>query len=328
LNGATAVLSAGLRSGDRRALARAVTLVESTLDDDRAEAVALLDAVLPAAGGAARVGISGPPGVGKSTFIEVLGCHLVDAGHRVAVLAVDPSSTRTGGSILADKTRMAELARRPEAFIRPSPSGGDLGGVAARTGEAIVLCEAAGYDVVLVETVGVGQSEVAVSDLVDTFVLLVSPGGGDELQGVKRGIMELADLVVVTKADGDLAAAAGRAEADHRHAVQFLRRRFDAWQPRVLAVSALEGRGIEDVWAAVVAHRDALAAAGALDELRRAQAVAAFWHDVERGLLRRLRADQERADRLDALAGEVAGGTLAPGAAAWQALHALADDPS
>ena len=319
-----AELAGGVLAGDRRALARAVTLVESTREADRARAVELLDAVLPSAGGAVRVGISGAPGAGKSTFVEALGCHLVDAGHHVAVLAVDPSSTRSGGSILADKTRMAELARRPEAFIRPSPSGGDLGGVAARTGEAVVLCEAAGYDVVLVETVGVGQSEVAVAELVDTFVLLISPGGGDELQGVKRGIMELADLVVVTKADGDLAAAAGRAEADHRHAVQFLRHRMPVWDPRVLAVSAFEGRGIEEVWRAVLAHREALEGAGLLDELRRSQAVAAFWHDVERGLVRHLRADPARAAHLDELADAVAAGTVAPATAAYRALQAPA----
>jgi LAO/AO transport system kinase len=312
-------LVAGVRSGDRRALARAVTLVESTRDDDRADAVALVDGVLAATGGAARVGISGAPGVGKSTFIEALGCHLVDAGHRVAVLAVDPTSRRSGGSILGDKTRMAELARRPEAFIRPSPSGGDLGGVAARTGEAILLCEAAGYDVVLVETVGVGQSEVAVADLVDTFVLLVAPAGGDELQGVKRGIMELADLVVVTKADGDLLPAANRAEADYRHAVHFLRRRMEAWEPPVLAASAIEGRGIAGVWEAVESHRALLEGSGALTGLRRQQAVAAFWRDVERGLLARLRAGRAAAS-LDALATAVAAGDRAPGSAAYEAL--------
>jgi LAO/AO transport system kinase len=314
-------LAAGVLAGDRRALARAVTLVESTRDDDRGAAVALVDDVLDSTGGSVRVGISGPPGVGKSTFIEALGCHLVDAGHRVAVLAVDPSSSRTGGSILGDKTRMAELARRPEAFIRPSPSGGDLGGVAARTGEAVLLCEAAGYDVVLIETVGVGQSEVAVGDLVDTFLLLVAPAGGDELQGVKRGIMELADVVVVTKADGDLLPAARRAEADHRHAVHFLRRRFDAWEPRVTSASALEGTGIDAAWAAVQAHHDLLAGSGALADLRRQQAVAAFWRDVERGLLRRLRAGGATA-AVDRLAAAVAEGTRSPGSAAHEALGA------
>jgi LAO/AO transport system kinase len=312
-------LADGVRSGDRRALARAVTLVESTRHDDRSSAVDLLAELHPPTGTALRIGISGAPGVGKSLFIEALGCHLVDAGHRVAVLAVDPSSTRSGGSILGDKTRMAELARRPEAFIRPSPSGGDLGGVAARTGEALVLCEAAGFDVVLVETVGVGQSEVAVADLVDSFVLLVSPGGGDDLQGVKRGIMELADLVVVTKADGDLLAAARRAEADHRHAVHFLRRRFEEWAPQVLAVSSLDGTGVPEVWAAIREHHDALAATGSLAALRAAQAVTAFWREVERGLLARLRA-QGGAEALDGLVAEVEAGRTPAPVAAWRAL--------
>ena len=313
-------LAAGVRSGDRRSLARAVTLVESTRDDDREAAVALLGELHAPGVGAVRIGISGAPGVGKSTFIEALGCHLVDAGHRVAVLAVDPSSTRSGGSILGDKTRMSELARRPEAFIRPSPSGGDLGGVAARTGEALLLCEAAGFDVVLVETVGVGQSEVAVADLVDTFVLLVSPGGGDELQGVKRGIMELADLVVVTKADGDLHPAARRAEADHRHAVHFLRRRFEERAPRGLAVSSIAGSGIPEGWAALCEHHDALAASGSLEALRASQAVTAFWREVERGLLARLRAGAG-AEHLDALVAGVRAGTTLPAVAAWHALR-------
>jgi len=313
-------LAGAVLAGDRRALARAVTLVESTRDDDRSRAVELLEAMHPSAGGARRVGISGAPGVGKSIFIEALGCRLVDDGLRVAVLAVDPSSTRSGGSILGDKTRMSELARRPEAFIRPSPSGGDLGGVAVRTGEALVLCEAAGYDVVLIETVGVGQSEVAVADLVDTFVLLVSPGGGDELQGVKRGIMELADLVVVTKADGDLLPAANRAEADYRHAAHFLRRRFDGWEPRVLAVSALNGTGIDQVWSAVSEHRSALEAGGALDDLRAGQAVAAYWRELERGLLRQLRAQRGSGDVIAELEEAVAGGRASPSVAAWRAL--------
>jgi LAO/AO transport system kinase len=255
-------------AGDRRALAKAITLVESTRPEHRVDATKLLNALLPSTGGAVRVGISGPPGVGKSTLLEVLGLHLLDAGHRVAVLAVDPTSPRSGGSILGDKTRMAELARRPEAFVRPSPSGGDLGGVARRTNEVVLLCEAAGFDVVFVETVGVGQSEIAVADLVDTFVLLVAAGAGDELQGVKRGIMELADIVAVTKADGDFAAAARRAEADYRHAAQFLRRRHPAWEPVVLATSATTGAGVASLWDAVVAHRNALEASAALPRLR------------------------------------------------------------
>src|SRR6478672_11136472 len=224
--------------GDRRALARAITLVESTRADHRAEAEALLAEVLPHVGNSVRVGISGAPGAGKSTFIEALGGYLVEQAHRVAVLAVDPSSTRSGGSILGDKTRMEQLTRSPLAFVRPSPTGGTLGGVARRTREALLLCEAAGFDVVLVETVGVGQSEVAVAGMVDCFMLLIAPAAGDELQGIKRGIMELADLVVVNKADGDLAAIAGITAADYANALHLVRPRIAAWVPRVLTCSA------------------------------------------------------------------------------------------
>ena len=216
--------------------------------DHRDDAVALLDAILPATGAATRVGISGAPGAGKSTFIETLGMHLVDAGHRVAVLAVDPSSARSGGSILGDKTRMEQLSRRPEAFIRPSPSGGTLGGVARRTREALLVCEAAGFDVVLVETVGVGQSEVAVAGMVDLFVLLLAPGAGDELQGVKRGIVELADLLVVNKADGDLADLARHTAADYGHALHLVRSADDGAIDRVRTCSALLGEGINELW--------------------------------------------------------------------------------
>src|SRR5438105_7779016 len=224
-------LAQQLVDGDRRALARAITLVESTRGDHRAEAEALLAEVLPRSGGAVRVGISGAPGAGKSTFIEALGSYLVAHDHRVAVLAVDPSSKRSGGSILGDKTRMEELTRSPAAFVRPSPTGGTLGGVARRTREAMLLCEAAGFDVVLVETVGVGQSEVRVAAMVDLFLVLVAPGAGDELQGLKRGIMELADLVVVNKADGDLAATAARTAADYSAALHLMRPRIIGWEP-------------------------------------------------------------------------------------------------
>src|SRR5689334_4752463 len=235
-------LARAVRAGDRRALARAITLVESTRADHRADAVALLDAILPATGASTRVGISGAPGAGKSTFIEALGMNLVDAGHRVAVLAVDPSSRRSGGSILGDKTRMEMLSRRSEAFIRPSPSGGTLGGVARRTREALLLCEAAGHDVVLVETVGVGQSEVAVAGMVDVFVLLLAPGAGDDLQGVKRGIVELADVVVVNKSDGDLADLARHTAGDYAHALHLV------GPAQVLLASARESMGIVEVW--------------------------------------------------------------------------------
>ncbi len=226
-------LAESVIAGDRRALARAITLIESTRADHRAEAAALLDKLLPAAGKSIRLGISGAPGVGKSTFIEAFGLHVIGQGHRVAVLAVDPSSKIGGGSILGDKTRMTDLATEERAFIRPSPAGGTLGGVARRTRESITAVEGAGFDVVVVETVGVGQSETAVADMVDMFVLMLQPGGGDDLQGMKRGIVELADLILVNKSDGELAAAAGRTAADYRHALHLLRAPTPGWTPVV-----------------------------------------------------------------------------------------------
>ncbi len=307
-----------VRAGDRRALARAITLVESERADHRAEAVALVDELLASTGGAVRVGITGQPGAGKSTFIEALGVHLVDAGHRVAVLAVDPSSTRSGGSILGDKTRMEELSRREEAYIRPSPSGRTVGGVARRTREALLLCEAAGFDVVIVETVGSGQSDVAVAELVDVFVLLVPPAGGDELQGIKRGIMELADVVVVTKADGDLVPAANRTAADHRHAVHLL---HGAAPPPVVACSAITGEGVDATWAAVREVHDRRAASGEQAERRSAQARSWLWDEVRETLLDELRTDPGVADLAPVLEAEVTAGTLSPAAAAAQLLE-------
>lgn len=284
-------LAAKLRSGDRRALARAITLVESTRADHRAQAAEVLDTVLPATGTAIRVGISGTPGAGKSTFIEALGTLLTGQGHRVAVLAVDPSSTVTGGSILGDKTRMELLARDPNAYIRPSPTAGHLGGVARRTREASLLCEAAGFDVVLIETVGVGQSETAVSEMVDCFVVLVAPGGGDELQGIKRGILELADVILVNKADGDLRPAAERALADHRSVLQLLRPKHEGWTVPVLAVSALEHRGIDDAWREMERLHALLRDSGRLDSRRADQAVAWMWREVRESLLDDLEED-------------------------------------
>jgi len=257
-------LAAGVRAGDRRALARAITLVESTRADHRAEANALLGALLPHAGKSVRLGITGVPGVGKSTFIEAFGLHVIGEGHRIAVLAIDPSSKRGGGSILGDKTRMEQLARSEAAFIRPSPAGTTLGGVARRTREAMLVSEAAGFDVILVETVGVGQSETAVADMVDMFLLLLAPAGGDELQGIKRGIVELADLLVVTKADGDLAAAAGRTQAEYQHALRLLRPTVAGWTPSVLLTSAATGKGIAEVWQAVGRYRAAVEKGGGL----------------------------------------------------------------
>jgi LAO/AO transport system kinase len=300
--------------GDRRALARAITLAESTRADHRVEAEALLAEVLPHVGGAVRVGISGAPGAGKSTFIEALGTHLVAHDHRVAVLAVDPSSTRSGGSILGDKTRMEQLTRSPRAFVRPSPTSGTLGGVARRTREALLLCEAAGFDVVLVETVGVGQSEVKVAAMVDLFLVLVAPGGGDELQGLKRGIMELADLVVVNKADGDLAAVAAHTAADYAAALHLVRPRSAAWTPRVLTCSALTGTGIPEVWEAVAEFREAVA--GELPALRAAQNREWMWSEVTDTLLEALTTDAGTADLARRLEAEVAAGTTTPTAAA------------
>jgi LAO/AO transport system kinase len=319
----TADLADAVRAGDRRALARAITRVESTRADHRADAVALLDALLPATGAAIRVGISGAPGAGKSTFIEALGMNLVNAGHRVAVLAVDPSSARSGGSILGDKTRMEQLSRRPEAFIRPSPSGGTLGGVARRTREALLVCEAAGFDVVLVETVGVGQSEVAVAGMVDLFVLLLGPGAGDELQGVKRGIVELADLIVVNKADGDLLDAARHTAADYAHALHLVRANDDGAIDRVRTCSALLGEGIDELWASIVALVTAARASGELDARRAEQARAWMWSEVTDTLLDELRSDAAVRARIESLEEDVSCGRISPAAAAHEVLAAF-----
>jgi LAO/AO transport system kinase len=309
-------LARRLQGGDRRALARAITLVESLRPADRAKAEALLTTLLPHTGGAMRIGISGAPGVGKSTFIEAFGKLVTGEGHRLAVLAVDPSSRRSGGSILGDKTRMQELARNPGAFIRPSPAGETLGGVARRTREAILVTEAAAFDVVLVETVGVGQSETAVSEMVDLFVLLVGPGGGDELQGIKRGVMELADLVLVTKSDGDLKQAAARAAADYAHALHLMRPRYPDLSSQVLQVSALEGSGIADAWAAMRKFRARLAASGALGKLRETQLRRWFWNEVQAILAEEISGDPQIAKEAGGAEAEVAAGTALPESAA------------
>ena len=324
LSGDDAALARAVLDDDRRALARAITLVESTRPDHRLRAAALLDTLLAYTGAAMRLGISGVPGVGKSTFIEALGAHLIAGGHRVAVLAVDPSSRISGGSILGDKTRMEELARAPAAFIRASPTAGTLGGVARRTREAMLACEAAGYDVVIVETVGVGQSETAVADMVDMFVLLLLPGGGDELQGLKRGIMELADLVVVNKADGELATAAAAAAAEYANALYLLRPPTPPWRAEVLTCSALEGRGIDAVWARIEAFRDTVTDAGVLAEQRAGQARRWMWNEVDESLGAAFRAHPDVARQLAALEEQVAAGKTTPTAAA-QALLAAFD---
>lgn len=310
---------AALAQGDRRALARAITLIESSRADHRAQAEDLLAKILPRAGTAVRIGISGPPGVGKSTFIEAFGLHLIGQGHRVAVLAVDPSSPRSGGSILGDKTRMPELSVSPAAFIRPSPAGGTLGGVARRTREAMLACEAAGFDVVIVETVGVGQSETAVADMVDLFVLILPPAGGDELQGLKKGIVELADLLLVNKADGELKPAASRAVAEYSAALHMLRPPTTAWLPPVLPVSALQRHGMAEVWDAIGKYRAVLGPAG-LAQRRAGQAKAWMWSEIEENILSDLRRHPRVEAGLKDLENKVLQGLTTPGAAALQVL--------
>lgn len=313
-------LAQGVIEGNRTALGRAITLIESTRPADRTNADALLEAVVDHTGGAHRVGITGVPGVGKSTLIEALGSQLTAAGHRVAVLAVDPSSTRSGGSIMGDKTRMAQLARDPNAFIRPTPSSGALGGVARHTRETILLVEAAGYDVVLVETVGVGQSETMVAQMVDSFLVLVLAGGGDELQGIKRGILELADAVVVTKADGDNVEAAERARGSYRQALSLVPPRLAVWTPQVGTCSAVTRDGLDGVWQMVVDHRAALEASGDWAEQRAEQRVGWMHAAVEAGLRARLHADLEVVAASRSLEASVRDGTLSPDAAAAKLL--------
>ncbi|MBT3671696.1 MAG: methylmalonyl Co-A mutase-associated GTPase MeaB [Porticoccaceae bacterium] len=299
-----------VRAGDRRALAKAITLVESTREDHREEASTLLEALMPYSGDSIRLGISGAPGAGKSTFIEVFGNHIIEQGHSVAVLAVDPSSAVTGGSILGDKTRMETLAFAEKAFVRPSPAGKTLGGVTRRTRESMLICEAAGFDVILVETVGVGQSETAVADMADMVLLLLSPSGGDELQGIKRGIMELADLVLVNKADGDQSAAAAQTQSDYRSAIHFMKSRFDHWQPPVMTCSALKNQGIEDVWDKVTEFSLALSAKGQLAKLRAQQSKAWMWSETAESLIADLKADPNVKNLVPDLEAAVLEGTL------------------
>jgi LAO/AO transport system kinase len=315
-------LVSGLVAGERRALAKAITLVESSRVDHQEQAQRLLEAVLARTGQAVRMGITGVPGVGKSTFIEAFGLHLVSQGHRVAILAVDPSSQRSGGSILGDKTRMPRLAAHGQAFIRPSPASGSLGGVARHTREAMLLCEAAGYDVILVETVGVGQSEYVVASMVDFFLLLMLPGAGDELQGIKRGIMELADALAINKADGENVARAGRARAEYAAALRLIRG-MEAWKPPVLTVSALEERGMEDVWKVVSDHRAALEESGALQKKRAEQRDAWFWSLLREGLEKRFLSRGDVADAIDAAQRAVHGGAITPTEGARRVLALL-----
>ncbi|UCH75739.1 MAG: methylmalonyl Co-A mutase-associated GTPase MeaB [Rhodospirillales bacterium] len=309
-------LAGRIRAGDRRALAQGITLVESTRVDHRAVADTLLQILLPNAGGSIRIGITGVPGVGKSTFIEAFGLHVIGRDHRVAVLAVDPSSKRSGGSILGDKTRMPELSRNDAAFIRPSPAGETLGGVARRTREAMLLCEAAGFDVIVVETVGVGQSETAVADLTDLFVLLLLPGGGDELQGLKRGIVEMADIVLVNKDDGELSDVAQRAASEYRAALHLLGAGTPEWPVPVATCSALTGKGIDEAWIWVETFRATLEPTGAIAARRAAQARAWMWSEIREGLTETLVASPHVAACLPALEADVAAGRITPAAAA------------
>lgn len=314
-------LAAEVIAGDRRALAKAVTLVESTRQSDRARAGQLLAALAPHSEHALRVGVSGPPGAGKSTLLNRLGTRLVDDGHQVAVLAVDPASAVGGGSVLGDKTRMPDLANRG-AFIRPSPGAGGRGGVAHATRPAILVCEAAGHDVVVVETIGVGQSEFGVAAMVDTMVLLVQPGAGDELQGIKRGVMELADVVAVTKADGELAPAARAAAADHRRALGLLRSRTLGWQPPVVLTSAVQGTGLDDLWDAVRDHRAHLEHSGQLSARRREQRLEWFEDEIVQLAMEWL--GQSSRDANTGLRAQVAAGRLPPPVAAsrlWEQLR-------
>jgi LAO/AO transport system kinase len=309
-------LAARIRAGDRAALSRAITLVEVTRADHRDAAQQLLLELTPEAGSALHVGITGVPGVGKSTTIEALGMHLIERGHRVAVLAVDPSSTRTGGSILGDKTRMAQLAVQPDAYIRPSPTSGTLGGVAKATRETIVLLEAAGYDVVLVETVGVGQSEVTVANMVDTFVFLTLARTGDQLQGIKKGVLELADVIVVNKADGEHAVEAKAAARELSGAIRLIYPRDTLWRPPVLTMSALTGDGLAEMWDTVLKHREKLRAAGEFEARRRAQQVDWTWTMVRDTVLDRVLSNPAVKAHRDEVERQVRDGELTPALAA------------
>jgi LAO/AO transport system kinase len=313
-------LADGVLAGERRAVARAITLVESRRADHREAAQELLVVLLPHAGGARRVGISGVPGVGKSTFIDHLGVSLTAAGSKVAVLAVDPSSARSGGSILGDKTRMSRLAADPAAFIRPAPTAGTLGGVAQATRESMVVVEAAGYDVVLVETVGVGQSEVTVAEMVDSFLFLTLARTGDQLQGIKRGILEIADVIAVNKADGPGEVDARRAARELAGAIRMLRGHGDAWEVPVLTCAGLTGAGLDEVWATLVEHQERMRASGELAERRRAQQVRWFWQLVRDGLEHALRAHPAVRAAAPQLEAAVLAGELTPALAARQVL--------
>jgi LAO/AO transport system kinase len=308
-------LARGVRAGDRTMLSRAITLIESKRADHRQAAATLMQTLVQATGAAVRVGITGAPGVGKSTLIDAFGSMLTGDGRKVAVLAVDPSSRRTGGSILADKTRMARLANDPNAFIRPSPSSGTLGGVAAKTRETMLLCEAAGYGVVLVETIGVGQSEIAVADMTDFFLVLALPGAGDELQALKKGVVELADMIAVNKADGDNVSRARLAASQFSAALHILSPRSPNWSPPVITCSALTGEGIPALWSHILEHRRLLTASGELAARRGEQQVKWMWTMLEERLFAPLRTDRALKSALPRIEADVAAGKLAPASA-------------
>ena len=316
-------LTRGIRACDRAAIARAITLIESTRADHRKMARQLVQELLPQTGKAIRVGITGAPGVGKSLTIDTLGMYLVAEGHKVAVLAVDPSSVRSGGSILGDKTRMARLAVEPNAFVRPSPAAGTLGGVAANTREAMLICEAAGFDVVLVETVGIGQSETAVADMTDFFLVLMLPGAGDQLQGLKKGVVELADMIAVNKADGDNISRATAAAAEYRAALHILTARTPNWSPPVMTYSALTGHGIAELWAQVLAHRERLIVSGEFATRRREQQIKWMWTMLEQRLFARLHSNAAIKAKLPKIEVAVSEGRLSPALAADEISVAL-----
>ena len=311
---------ADILQGNRRAIAKAITLLESTRPESFEHGQELLESLLPHAGQALRIGITGVPGVGKSTFIEAIGLFLIEQGHRVAVLAVDPSSQLTGGSIMGDKTRMNELAQHPHAFIRPSPSSGILGGVARKTRETMLICEAAGYDVVIVETVGVGQSETIVASMVDLFLLLMLPNAGDELQGIKKGVLELADLVVINKSDGKQETLAKTAQSEYRKALHLLPSSKNSWTPQILRCSALEKRGMDKIWDSVKSFSKALQNSGEWEKQRRKQTGKWMWSLVEEGLLTNFRNHPDLQKQIPELEKEVESGKMLPTTAAKKLL--------
>jgi len=311
----------GVRARDRAILARAITLIESTSPDHAELGQAVLSRLLPRTGGAFRIGISGVPGVGKSSFIEAFGTHLTGLGHQVAVLAVDPSSTVSGGSILGDKTRMQKLSVDPNAYIRPSPSAGSLGGVARRTREASLLCEAAGFDVILIETVGVGQSETTVAQMVDFFLVLMLAGAGDELQGIKKGILEIADMIAINKADGPNLERARRAAREYQAALQYVRPASPSWRTPVSTCSALEGTGLDYIWEQIRQHREALESSGEFEEKRRAQRLRWMWSMVDEGLMAALRSRPGMPETIARLEAQVLEAQTTPALAAAEILR-------